>query len=155
MFNLKLALRTLLKTPFVTLVAALSLALGIGANTAIFSIFDQMLRRPLPVFEPERLVNLSAPGPAPGSNSCNQAGDCDEVFSYPMLKDLQKAERSPFSGVVGHRFSDANLAYKGQTPINAGVMSVTGSYFSTLGLQPALGRLIGGTYNRLVGPAGK
>ena len=52
MRNLKLALRTLLKTPFVTVVAALSLALGIGANTAIYSIFDQMLRRPLPVAQP-------------------------------------------------------------------------------------------------------
>src|SRR6266480_4893761 len=110
MFNLKLALRTLLKTPFVTVVAALSLALGIGANTAIYSIFDQMLRQPLPVYQPDRLVNLSAPGPSPGSNSCNQAGDCDEVFSYPMLKDLQKAQQQAFSGIVAHRIFDANLA---------------------------------------------
>ena len=78
MFNLRLAFRTLLKTPFVTVVAALSLALGIGANTAIYSIFDQMLRRPLPVYQPDRLVNLSAPGPSPGSNSCNNAGECNE-----------------------------------------------------------------------------
>ena len=62
-----LAFRTLAKTPFVTTIAVLSLALGIGANAAIFSLFDQMLLRPLPVHEPERLVNLSAPGPKPGS----------------------------------------------------------------------------------------
>src|SRR6058998_1936698 len=109
MFNLRLALRTLLKTPFVTVVAALSLALGIGANTAIYSIFDQMLRRPLPVYQPERLVNFAAPGPQQGSNSCNNAGQCDEVFSYPMLKDLQKSRQSAFSGIVGHRASDANI----------------------------------------------
>ncbi|HJQ19187.1 MAG TPA: ABC transporter permease [Gemmatimonadaceae bacterium] len=143
MFNLKLALRTLLKTPFVTVVAALSLALGIGANTAIFSIFNQTLRQPLPVMHPEQLANFVVPGPAPGGNSCNQAGDCDEVLSYPMLKDLQKAANSPFSAIVGHRAFDANLAYEKQTPINSRNMLVTGNYFPALGVQPALGRLIG------------
>ena len=81
MRNIKLAFRTLFKTPFVTVVAILSLALGIGANAAIYSVFDVTLRRPLPVSHPEQLVNLSAPGPAPGSTSCNQAGDCDQIFS--------------------------------------------------------------------------
>ena len=143
MSNLKLAFRTLFKTPFVTTIAALSLALGIGANTAIYSLFDQMLRRPLPVYKPDDLVNLAVPGPSPGSNSCNQAGDCDEVFSYPMLKDLQKSRQKAFSGIVGHRMFEANIAYKGQSPMNSQSMFVTGSYFPTLGLQPALGRLIG------------
>jgi len=91
MNNLKLAFRTLFKTPFVTIVAVLSLALGIGANAAIFSLFDQLLLRPLPVAQPERLVNMAAPGVQNGSNSCNQAGGCDEVFSYPMFRDLEKA----------------------------------------------------------------
>src|SRR5216684_1243062 len=59
MLNLKFALRTLFKTPFVTLVAILSLALGIGANAAIFSLFNQLLLRPLPVPAPDRLVNLA------------------------------------------------------------------------------------------------
>ena len=69
MRNLKLAFRTLFKTPFVTIVAVLSLALGIGANAAIYSLLDQTLRAPLPVREPDRLVNHSAPGPKPGSQS--------------------------------------------------------------------------------------
>ena len=68
--NFRLALRTLFKTPFVTAVAILSLALGIGANSAIFSLFDQMLLRPLPVPSPGELVNFSSLGPKPGSNSC-------------------------------------------------------------------------------------
>ncbi|MGH9162897.1 MAG: ABC transporter permease, partial [Vicinamibacteraceae bacterium] len=93
MVNLKLALRTLFKSPFLTIVAIVSLALGIGANAAIFSMFNQMLLRALPVQEPDRLVNLTAPGPKPGSQSCNQAGDCDAVFSYPMFRDLQRAQR--------------------------------------------------------------
>ena len=92
MSNLKLAFRMLVKTPFVTIVAILSLALGIGANTAIFSVFDQLLRRPLPVEDPERLVNLLAPGPKPGSTSCNSAGPCEAVFSYPMFRDLEQGQ---------------------------------------------------------------
>jgi hypothetical protein len=74
MTNLKLAFRRLLKAPFVTSVAILSLGLGIGANAAIFSLFNQMLLRPLPVPEPDQLVNLAAPGPKSGSTSCNQSG---------------------------------------------------------------------------------
>ena len=93
MFNLRLAFRTLFKTPFVTIVAVLSLALGIGANAAIFSLFDQMLLRPLPVHAPDRLVNLAAPGPHQGSTSCSEAGSCEAVFSYPMFRDLE-AERT-------------------------------------------------------------
>src|SRR4051812_34812984 len=89
MRNLKFAFRTLLKAPFVTVVAILSLALGIGANAAIYSLFNQILRQPLPVQAPERLVNLANPGPQSGSNSCNQAGGCDEIFSYPMFRDLE------------------------------------------------------------------
>ncbi len=150
MFNLRLAFRTLLKTPFVTAVAALSLALGIGSNTAIYSIFDQMLRRPLPVFHPAQLVNLSAPGPKPGSQSCSQAGGCEVVFSYPMLRDLQKAERSPFSGIAAHVTFGANVAYADMTT-NAQGLLVTGSYFPVLGLAPALGRLLSPTDDETVG----
>ena len=91
MRNVKLAFRTLFRTPFVTVVAILSLALGIGANAGIYSLFHEILLRPLPVPHPEQLVNFAGPGPQYGSNSCNQAGDCDEVFSYPMLRDLEKA----------------------------------------------------------------
>jgi predicted permease len=141
MRNLKLAFRTLFKTPFVTVVAALSLALGIGANTAIFSLFDQMLRRPLPVHEPERLVNLSAPGVMNGSTSCSQAGSCNVVWSYPMFRDLEK-NPAQFSSIAAHVNFGANVAYEGQT-LNAEGTMVSGRYFQTLGLQPSMGRLIG------------
>jgi predicted permease len=139
--NLRHAFRTLFKSPFVSAVAILSLALGIGANSAIFSLFDEMLMRPLPVREPERLVNLAAPGPNPGSQSCGQAGDCDAVFSYPMLLDLQKAN-SGFSGIAAHVAFGANIAYQGVT-VNGDAMQVSGSYFPVLGLRPVLGRLFG------------
>jgi predicted permease len=142
MISLKLAFRTLFKTPFVTAIAVLSLALGIGANAAIFSLFDQILIRSLPVQEPGRLVNLSAPGPKHGSQSCNSSGDCEEVFSYPMLRDLQEAELGTFAGIAAHRIFGANLAHARQTISGEGSL-VSGSYFPVLGLQPALGRLLG------------
>ena len=150
MTTVKYALRTLFrKTPFVTAVAILSLALGIGANAAIFSMFNQIMLRSLPVQEPERLVNLSAPGPKPGSQSCNQAGDCDDVFSYPMFRDLQRVQTS-FAGIAAHRLFGVNLAYQGQTLSSEGVL-VSGSYFPLLGVRPALGRLLSPDDDRAIG----
>lgn len=151
MLNLRLALRTLFKTPFVTTIAALSLALGIGANTAIFSLFNQMLLQPLPVDRPEGLVNLAAPGPKPGSQSCNMAGDCDVVFSYAMFRDLEQ-ETDVLSGLAAHRIFGANLASDGQTTNGLGVL-VSGSYFPTLGLRPALGRLLTPQDDAVIGEA--
>jgi predicted permease len=141
MINLKLALRTLRRAPFVTSVAMVSLALGIGGNAAIFSLFNQVLLRALPVPDQDRLVNLSAPGPKPGGSSCNTAGDCEDVFSYPMFRDLERVQTA-FTGIAAHRTFDANLAYDGQT-VNGEGMLVSGSYFPTLGIQPVIGRLIG------------
>ena len=135
------AVRALMRTPLVSIVAILSLALGIGANAAIFSLFDQMLLRPLPVPNAGELVNLGAPGPKPGSQSCGQAGDCDSVFSYPMIRDLERVQTT-FTGIAAHRPFGVNLAYHGQTMSGRGVL-VSGSYFPVLGLQPALGRLLG------------
>src|SRR5947199_3976268 len=140
MLNAKFALRMLFKTPFVTIVAIVSLALGIGANAAIFSLFNQILLRPLPVTKADQLVNLGAPGPKPGSTSCNQAGDCDAVFSYAMFRDLEKAQVS-FTGLAAHVSFGANLAARGQTS-NAEGLLVSGSYFPVLGVRPAIGRLL-------------
>ncbi len=140
MANLKLAFRTLAKTPFVTAVAAISLALGIGANAAIFSMFNEMLLQPLPVAEPERLVNFSNPGPKPGSQSCNQSGSCELVFSYQMFRDLERTQTS-FTGIAAHYAFGTNLSY-GKHNENVGATYVSGSYFPTLGLVPAQGRLL-------------
>ena len=140
MVNPRLALRTLTRTPFVTLITVLSLALGIGANAAIFSFFDQILLKRIPVYEPGQLVNLSAPGPKPGSQSCNQSGDCEEVFSYRMFRDLEERQ-TVLTGLAAHRAFSANLAYKGNTSSTEGSL-VSGSYFPVLGLRPAAGRLL-------------
>jgi predicted permease len=147
--NITFALRTLFKTPFVTVVAIVSLALGIGANAAIFSLFNQILLQPLPVPEPARLVNLAAPGPKPGSSNCNQAGDCDTVFSYPMFRDLETVQ-TPFTGIAAHVNFGANLSARGQTQNGQGML-VSGSYFPVLGLTPAIGRLLTPEDDRVVG----
>ncbi len=141
MINLKFAWRLLIKTPFISLVAIVSLALGIGANAAIFSLIDQMLLRPLPVADPGRLVNLAAPGPNPGMQSCGQAGDCNAVFSYLMFRDLQRTATA-FTGIAAHRDVGANLSAHHHT-LSADAMLVSGSYFPVLGIRPALGRLLG------------
>src|SRR6266550_2768743 len=140
MRHVTLAFRTLFKTPFVTGIAIVSLALGIGANAAIFSLFDQILLRPLPVADPDRLVNLAAPGLKPGSQSCGQAGDCDVVFSYPMFRDLERMQ-TVFTGLAAHLAFGVSLSSRDQPTTGEG-MYVSGSYFPTLGLRPALGRLL-------------
>jgi hypothetical protein len=149
MGHLKLALRALRATPFVTAIAVLSLALGIGANAAIFSLVEQALLRPLPVREAGRLVNLGAPGPKPGSTSCNDAGPCDDVFSYAMFRDLERRQTA-FTGLAAHRAFGANLAYDGRTSNGRGML-VSGSYFAVLGVRPALGRLLTPDDDRVVG----
>jgi predicted permease len=151
MSSIKYAFRTLFKTPFVTVIAIVSLALGIGANAAIFSCFNQMLLQGLTVPNPDQLVNLAAPGPKPGSQSCNQAGDCDVVFSYAMFRDLQKVQ-TVFTGIAAHRIFGTNLSFEGQT-LNGNGLMVSGNYFQVLQVQPALGRLFDSNDDRLVGEA--
>ena len=144
-----LAVRALRRTPYVTAVAILSLALGIGANAATFSLFDELLRRPLPVAQPDRLVNLGAPGPKPGTDQCNQSGSCELVFSYPMYRDLERG-RLPFSGIAAHRLAIVNLTHGTRTTGGFGVF-VSGSYFPVLGLRPALGRLLLQSDDEIIG----
>src|SRR5499426_707795 len=149
MRRLKFAFRTLFRTPFVTAVGIVSLALGIGATAGIFSVFHQVLLQSLAVPDPLELVNLSAPGPKPGFQSCGRAGDCDAVFSYAMFRDLQKIQ-IVFTDIAAHVGFGANLAYEAQTSSGEGLL-VSGSYFPVLELQPALGRLLDSKDDTLVG----
>jgi hypothetical protein len=96
-----------------------------------------------------KLVNLAPPGPINGTNSCNGTGNCDEVFSYPMVRDLARANMA-LTGIAAHRFLSFNLAYRNQTVSGDGVL-VSGSYFPTLGIQPALGRLLGPSDDQVIG----
>src|SRR5690349_21477488 len=111
MNELKQALRRTFAQPALSFVMVAMLALGLGATTAMYSIYHEVLQRPLPVAEPERLVNLGAPGPKYGFTSCSTAGSCDEIFSYPMFRDLE-ARQTAFAGIAGHSAFGANLAYR-------------------------------------------
>ena len=149
MRSLKFAIRTLFRTPFVTAIAIVSLALGIGATAGIFSVFHQVLLQSLAVPDPSELVNLSAPGPKPGFGSCGRAGDCEAVFSYAMFRDLQKTQ-TVFTDIAAHVGFGANLAYDAQTSSGEGLL-VSGSYFPVLELQPAVGRLLNSNDDKVVG----
>jgi predicted permease len=141
MRDFRYAFRTLRSAPFVNAVAILSLALGIGANAAIYSLFDQILLRPLPVAAPHELVNLNLPGPIQGNDSCNQSG-CGEgiIWSYPMVRDLERTQ-NVLAGIAGYRVFGASIALGDEPAVGEGSW-VTGGYFSTLGLRPAHGRLL-------------
>ena len=147
--NARYGLRMLVKTPVVTGVAIVSLALGIGSNAAIFSLFSQVLLRPLPVAEPERLVNLKAPGGKSGSTTTGPAGGNDEIFSYPMFRDLQR-EQTVFTDIAAHRDFRVHATHGGRTIYGLG-LQVSGSYFPVLGLAPAAGRLLGPEVDESVG----
>ena len=147
--NVRLAVRTLRKTPLATGAAVLSLALAMGANAAIYSLYHQHMLAPLPVTQPERLVNLEAPGPKPGPAFCNDAGGCDEVFSYPMYRDLQR-KQDAFTDIAAHHTDRAHLSYGGRSA-SVWASCVSGSYFPTLGLSPAAGRLFGPEVDEPIG----
>ena len=138
--DLRVALRGLRRAPGLVVTAVLSLALGIGANAAIFSLFDQLLVRPLPVPHPEQLVKLVAPGPRSGGSSCGDIGDCEETFSYPMFRELEHAKNG-LAAVAGHTLIDASIT-SGDRTLPGRAALVSGGYFRALGLKPALGRLI-------------
>jgi putative ABC transport system permease protein len=109
------------------------LSLGIGATTAIFSLFYQVLLEPLPVPEPERLVNITYIEP--------DARSPRESTSYPMFRDLE-AQQAAFTGIAAHSPFRASLSYDFGA-LNVPGELVSGSYFQVLGLRPSLGRLIG------------
>jgi hypothetical protein len=138
--GLLVALRGLRRSPGFVAITVACIALGVGANAAAFSLFDELVFRPLPVQAPERLVNLSAPTAGSRSDMCNESGPCEEVFSYPMLRDLERA-RAAFSGIAAHRLFTGSVAHGGRAS-EGDALFVSGGYFPVLGLRPALGRLL-------------
>src|SRR6516164_5281622 len=98
--DLRFALRQLRKAPIFTLVAVITLALGIGANTAVFTLLDQAVLRTLPVSHPDQLVRLRWTGDAPGHFN-SYGGDDTDYFSYPMYRDLRD-KNTVFQGLVAN-----------------------------------------------------
>ena len=113
----------------------LSLALGIGATTAIYSLLDQVVLRGLPVQEPERLVLVDWKGDGAGVNAFGSYN----LMAYPFCRDLQQ-QRQFFEGVLCRAATTVNLSTGGD-PRPAAAELVSGTYFSVLGVSPARGRL--------------
>jgi predicted permease len=131
--DLKFAVRGLGRNPLFATVAILSLALGIGANTAIFTLMDQLLLRQLPVEHPEQLVMLYQQGQNMGSNAGTR------MHSYPLYQDIQ-AKAEPLADVLCRREVSASLSIDSRTE-RVDAELVSGNYFTMLGVKPALGRV--------------
>jgi len=131
MNNLRFAVRTLFKSPGFTIVAIVSLALGIGANTAIFSVVNAMLLRPLPVERPDELVELYS---STGSEDFPQS-----VSSYADYVDLRDGNEV-FSGVVAHAMGVASLRQADAAPRTILAELVSANFFDVMGVEPVLGR---------------
>ena len=132
------ALRQLRKSPGFTVVAVWTLALGIGANTAIFTLLDQALLRALPVWHPEQLVRLQFTGSARGHFN-SFGGDDHDYFSYPMYRDLRD-QNQVFENLIASDLQNVSVTWRNQ-PEMVGCELASGNYFQALGLQPAMGRL--------------
>src|SRR5215469_2703155 len=137
--EIRLGLRQMRKTPVFTLVAVLTLELGIGANTAVFTLLDQALLRSLPVSHPEQLVRLHWTGGVLGHFN-TYGGDDNDYFSYPMYRDL-RSMNTVFQDVIANDQQNVAISWNNQ-PDMAGCELVSGNYFEGLGIRPALGRLI-------------
>jgi predicted permease len=139
--DIRYALRQLRKSPAFTLTVIVTLALGIGANAAVFTLFDQVLLRMLPVERPKQLVRFEWSGAFSGSMS-SFGGDTPEhhnYFSYPMYKDLRD-HNQVFAGMLAADKTGVGVSWRNQAESKDAEV-VSGNYFQVLGLQPAAGRL--------------
>jgi predicted permease len=141
--DFRYALRTLLKAPAFTIVVVLTLALGIGANTAIFSLTDQLLLRRLPVKDPQQLVLLDGPGAFQGRTFNNG------TFSFPMYRDFRD-QTTVFSGVIARFPTALTLSANGESERVNGEL-VTGNYFDVLGVRAQIGRTLSPDDDRTAG----
>lgn len=135
--DVRYALRMLRKSAGFTVIAILTLAIGIGASTAIFSLLDQVLLRRLPVQKPEELVVLRSPGSTPGRRWSD--GDLGQSFSYPMYKALRE-QNKVLAGLLARYVAGVSTTYQGTSDL-AQCELVSGNYFEVLGVRPALGRV--------------
>ena len=135
--DIRYGLRILGRTPAITCVAVLSLALGIGANTAIFSLIDTVMLRMLPVQKPEELMQVRIKDPRSPND------EAEPTFTNPLWEEL-RSRQDFFSGIFSWSLTEFDLS-QGGTVHNVSGMFASGEYFSTLGVRPAAGRLLAAT----------
>jgi putative ABC transport system permease protein len=140
--DIRFAARQLVRSPGFAITAIVTLALAIGANTAIFTLLNQALLRSLPVKDPDRLTVLSFAGSISGHKQ-SQGGDSpghEHYFSYPMYRDLRDHNQA-FSGLVAAAPSRVGVSWNDRAEQNS-VELVSGNYFQTLGVEAAAGRVL-------------
>ncbi len=136
MKDVALALRTLRKTPSFTITALLSLALGIGATSAIFSLLDQVVFRSLPVRDPRQMVVLHRDFTPLGTSNSDSR---ESVFSFPMYRELRDHDPA-FNGIIARSSARVAMSYRaGAEPASAEIVS--GNFFEVLGIGAAAGRV--------------
>jgi putative ABC transport system permease protein len=141
MGRIRFAFRSLAKAPLLSLVVVLSLGLGIGVNTAIFSLLHQVVLSTLPIPHPEQLVLLTSPGEFKnGRSSDDDSGNMDYIFNWRTFRELEKHTEA--ATVAGFRRFNSNIAFSRQT-VSGSMMLVSGGYFTVMGVRPFVGRLIG------------
>ncbi|WP_353064010.1 ABC transporter permease [Tunturibacter psychrotolerans] len=140
MQDLRFSFRQIKRSPGFMITAVLTLALGVGANTAIFSLLDQALLRSLAVRAPERLVILGNTGKMWDGHFSNHGGGDDKYFSYPMYRDLRD-HGTPFEGLIATAPADVGITRDNESKL-AHAEIVSGNYFYVLGVRAATGRLL-------------
>src|ERR1700761_33672 len=136
--DLRFSLRQIRRSPGFMVTAMITLALGIGANTAIFTLLDQALLRSLPVDDPAKLVLLRFTGSDTG-HLHDYGGDQHDYYSYPMYRDLRD-KNAVFSGLIATTRAEAGVLWN-NSPGLAKTELVSGNYFDVLGVHASAGRL--------------
>lgn len=132
------AIRPLLRRKGITVIVVITLALGVGVNAGVFSIFHQILLQEIDVPKPDEIVVLDSPGPRNGSVSTDGTGRSRQVFSFSMYQDLRGVS-DMLTGLGAFRRFGVNLGARGRTSSGSGLL-VSGSYFNALELRPVAGR---------------
>ena len=140
--DLRFALRQLGRAPSFAITAVLTLALGIGANTAIFSLVNSLLLKPLPVENPGQVAELAQ---ALGN------GPMFPAFSLPEFKQIRAEAGHSFSGIAAATMGLDGISMPGQQPQRILTTYVSGNFFDLLGLKPSTGRLLLSSEGEVVG----
>ncbi len=135
------SLRRLAKSPLLSLVVMLSLGLGIGANTAIFSMVRQILLRSLPVEKSEEIALITASGMRPGSMLTTQSGGVEYLFSCPGLRQFESRQGQNIAEIAGFRDTPVLISHNNNV-VSGTALIVSGRYFSLMRVQPFMGRML-------------
>jgi putative ABC transport system permease protein len=139
--NFRYAFRRLAKAPLLSLVVILSLGLGIGTNTAFFSVIYRLLLRSLPVEKPDELAMVTYSGAPEFRPDVDLSGGNEFVFTYPGFRELERRQQPSVAKLAGFKYWNAHVNY-GSQAISGQILMVSGGYFPLMRVQPFMGRAL-------------